>query len=223
MPRIEHSNCPMYFRNLKDSYGTPISFVVNESHGVLRYAVNNDHILNPVAVIADGKLALMQRGSVCRTAGPLHIYHAVLQCQTKELVPEEYGNVVDTRHETSLVPQTIAEAKACLDEVLAEVVTELDFINLTDGFEATNPRVTVLSVLQQTLRGKCSPFIRRPMDHEPRAGEITELEQLIIEHVVHGHYISKEYQWDGPEYAELRDYVDQKVEVIITEMNGALG
>lgn len=214
-----------YSRKFTDPQGNELEIIfAANNHGTVVYWVSAIGIVPVAKVSRRGKVALLQRPKTNPTRAPMHLYHGLLRLQALNVIPaEEMDEFVDIRHREPVVPQTLHEAKSALDKIIPAVVSELDFICLSDANTFTTPREAILHVMSTTCKERYVPRRSFNLVAEIKEGPVTPVEQTIMEHITHGLYFADGEPLDGDDYSNLISYIREKIEVVLTEMNGALG
>lgn len=214
-----------YRRNFTDGRGETISLAfVARTHGVVAYWISDLGIV-PVAKISHrGKLSLLQRPSTNPNRAPLHLFHALLHLQAIELFEKNVlEEIVDKRHLEPVEPQTLHEAMSALDGLIGAVVSELDFACMSGAKLATTAKDSVIQAMISVCKERYIPRSIVNLGMELKGGPMSDVEQSIVEHIENGMFYAKGEPFDGKEFSELIQYIRGKIEVVLTEMNGALG
>lgn len=212
-------------RKFADTEGKEIELIfAAKREGVVAHWVSSIGIMPVAKITRKGKVALLQRPKTNPMRAPLHLYHGLLRLQTLNVIDsEDMFGVFDTRHREAIIPQTIHEAKAALDQIIPAVVAELDFISLSENSMFATAREVILQAMQTICRERYVPRRIFNLDAPLEEGPITPVEQTIVEHITNGLYFADGEPLDGAEFTDLIEYIREKIEVVFNEMNGALG
>lgn len=214
-----------YARVFADQYGKEhkLIFIAN-NHGTVVHWESSVGVEPVAKVTSKGKVALLQKPKLPFGSAPFHLYHAILRVQTLGfMLGDEECSIFDTRHSVAIVPQTLHEAQSALDKIIPGVVAELDFIAMSGPERFHTAREEVLNAMHSVCKDRYVPRRTFKLDAPVKEGPVTAVEQTIIEHIVNGLYTAEGESLESDNYARLIDYIRQKIEIVLNEMNGALG
>lgn len=169
-------------------------------------------------VTTEGRLWLYAQGDVMAGRGPIAPRYAVYMAQAKELFKDDImEGVVDTRMSKPVPICTIDEAMEQLEkhteqllELCRESASMSEFIPDEESY--------ILHQLADIVRNPHPKYCPLHVE-ECRSGPTTWDEQRIVEHIVKGNFIDRSVAFDGIEYAQLMD----KVEEIYARVRSELG